>query len=220
MRLKTIKYKLLAPILCAAMLLPAFPVRADWDYNEKEDTLRYKLEDGTYLTSAFQKIKGYTYYFNPDGTVHTGWLTLNGKRYFFNTSGAMLCNQWVGDKYLLENGEMARSRWVANHSAYVNKNGSRIATAKKYKAKFIKTKKGTKYRNADGTFSAKTWQRIKGRWYYFYSTGYMAKNRQLGDYYVNKKGWMVTNKWVKIKKHRYFYGADGRLVKRVKIKKK
>ena len=78
----------------------------------------------------------------------------------------------------------------------------------------------TKYRNVDGTYSAKTWQSIKGYWYYFYSTGYMATNAQLGEYYVDKSGHMVKNKIVKIGKYYYRYGADGRFVKRSKTRSK
>ena len=75
-----------------------------------------------------------------------------------------------------------------------------------------------KQRNVDGTYSAKTWQSIKGYWYYFYSTGYMATNAQLGEYYVDKSGHMVKNKIVKIGKYYYRYGADGRFVKRSKTR--
>ena len=117
----------------------------------------------------------------------------------------MLTSQWIGDKYLMKNGKMARSRWVDNHNVYVNKNGSRVAVGKKYKAKFIKTAQGTKYRNVDGTYSAKTWQS-------------MATNAQLGEYYVDKSGHMVKNKIVKIGKYYYRYGADGRFVKRSKTR--
>lgn len=216
---KRIHNTFLIPALCVSLLLPALPAKAAWEYDETEHTLRYQTEDGSYLTSTFQEIKGYTYYFDADGTVHTGWLNLNGKRYFFSETGAMLRDRWVGDRYLLANGEMARSCWVANHTAYVDKNGVRAAIAKKCRAKFIKTKKGTKYRNIDGSFSAKTWQCIKGHWYYFYSTGYMAKRARLGKYYVDKKGQMVTNRSVKIGNYRYFYGADGRQFKRVRLKK-
>lgn len=211
--------RFLASVLCAALLLPSVSVKADWDYNAADHTLRYKTDNGTYLTSTFYKIKGYTYYFNSDGTVHTGWLELNGDCYFFASSGAMLCKQWVGNKYLLKNGKMARNRWVANRSAYVDKNGNCVTSGKKYRAIFVKKKKGTKYRNSDGTYSSKTWQCIKGYWYYFYSNGYMATSTQLGDFYVNKKGRMVTNKSIKIGKYRYYYGTDGRLRKKVKIKK-
>lgn len=220
MKLHSLKHTCIIPVLCAALLIPSYTVHADWEYNAEENTLRYKTKDGTYLTSVFRKIKGYTYYFDADGTVHTGWLDLKGDRYFFSESGAMLTSQWIGNKYLMKNGKMARSRWVDNHNVYVNKNGSRVAVGKKYKAKFIKTAQGTKYRNVDGTYSAKTWQSIKGYWYYFYSTGYMATNAQLGEYYVDKSGHMVKNKIVKIGKYYYRYGADGRFVKRSKTRSK
>ena len=193
MKLHNLKHTCIIPVLCAALLIPSYTVHADWEYNAEENTLRYKTKDGTYLTSVFRKIKGYTYYFN---------------------AGVQ------GKYYLLKNGKMARSRWVDNHNVYVNKNGSRVAVGKKYKAKFIKTAQGTKYRNVDGTYSAKTWQSIKGYWYYFYSTGYMATNAQLGEYYVDKSGHMVKNKIVKIGKYYYRYGADGRFVKRSKTRSK
>ena len=196
MKLHSLKHTCIIPVLCAALLIPSYTVHADWEYNAEENTLRYKTNDGTYLTSVFRKIKGYTYYFDADG---------KGDRYFFSESGAMLTSQWIGNKYLMKNGKMARSRWVDNHNVYVNKNGSRVAVGKKYKAKFIKTAQGTKYRNVDGTYSAKTWQSIKGYWYYFYSTGYMATNAQLGEYYVDKSGHMVKNKIVKIGKYYYRY---------------
>lgn len=133
MKLHNLKHTCIIPVLCAALLIPSYTVHADWEYNAEENTLRYKTKDGTYLTSVFRKIKGYTYYFNADGTVHTGWLDLKGDRYFFSESGAMLTSQWIGDKYLMKNGKMARSRWVDNHNVYVNKNGSRVASAKNTK---------------------------------------------------------------------------------------
>ena len=105
MKLHNLKHTCIIPVLCAALLIPSYTVHADWEYNAEENTLRYKTKDGTYLTSVFRKIKGYTYYFNADGTVHTGWLDLKGDRYFFSESGAMLTSQWIGDKYLMKNGQ-------------------------------------------------------------------------------------------------------------------
>ncbi len=95
MKLHNLKHTCIIPVLCAALLIPSYTVHADWEYNAEENTLRYKTKDGTYLTSVFRKIKGYTYYFNADGTVHTGWLDLKGDRYFFSESGAMLTSQWT-----------------------------------------------------------------------------------------------------------------------------
>ena len=131
----------------------------------------------------------------------------------------MLTSQWIGDKYLMK---MARWPEAAGWTTTMSMSTKRFprGSRQKYKAKFIKTAQGTKYRNVDGTYSAKTWQSIKGYWYYFYSTGYMATNAQLGEYYVDKSGHMVKNKIVKIGKYYYRYGADGRFVKRSKTRSK
>ncbi len=168
----------------------------------------------------FRKIKGYTYYFDADGTVHTGWLDLKGDRYFFSESGAMLTSQWIGNKYLMKNGKMARSRWVDNHNVYVNKNGSRVAVGKKYKAKFIKTAQGAKIPECGWHLLCKNLAEHQRILVLLYSTGYMATNAQLGEYHLDKSGHMVKNKIVKIGKYYYRYGADGRFVKRFKTRSK
>lgn len=173
----------------------------------------------TAVTSRFLTYKGHRYYFGADGYAHTGWLKYGKDYYFFNANGYMLKKQWVGSYYLRQNGKMAINRWITP-TQYVGSNGKLIpGYTKKAKAKFVKDSKGTKYLNYSGTYSKKTWQSIKGKWYYFYSTGYMAKSRQIGNYYVNKKGQMVTNKKVRIGKYYYHYGADGCFTKKTKIKK-
>lgn len=37
----------------------------------------------------------------------TGWRVINGQWYFFNNSGSMVKNQWVGNYYLKSDGIMA-----------------------------------------------------------------------------------------------------------------
>ena len=154
------------------------------------------------LLLYFVRSKAILYYFNADGTVHTGWLDLKGDRYFFSESGAMLTSQWIGDKYLMKNGKMARSRWVDNHNVYVNKTVPR-GSRQKYKAKFIKTAQGTKIPECGWHLPAKTCKASKDTGTTFYSTGYMATNAQLGEYYVDKSSHMVKNKIVKIGKYYY-----------------
>ena len=129
---------------------------------------------------------------------------------------------WINNRYLTKNGQMAVNQYVGTgrNRRYVDKNGVYVPNYKKSrKAKFIRTKKGTRYRNLDGTYSRQTWQCINGHWYYFYSSGYMAKNRRLGYFYVDKRGRMVTNKWVKIGNYRYHYDRTGRQDKRVRTRK-
>lgn len=202
------------------LLLISRPIQvqaADWQWEKAGDDYRYIDKDsGTYLKKTFKTIKGYKYYFDNEGYVHTGWLKYGKNHYFFDASGAMVTNRWIGSYYLQKNGRMAVSKWV--DGKYVGKNGAVIpGYQKKSKAKFVTNAKGTRYRNYDGKYSKKTWQCIKGKWYYFYSSGYMARKTRLGKFYVGKNGQMVINKKVKIKNYRYYYGPDGKQYKKEKI---
>lgn len=219
------KKKYLHIITIAAMLCLLFilPLEADAASRYKLTRVGLKmqcidLETDTPVTSTFVKTKGYSYYFDAKGYAHTGWLKYGKDYYFFNANGAMQKKRWVGQYYLRSNGKMAVSRWVTK-TQYVGEDGKLIpGYQKKAKAKFVKTSKGKKYRNYDGTYSTKTWQCIKGHWYYFYSSGIMAANRKIGDYYVGKNGRMLVNKSVCIEKYRYYYGSDGTLKKKIKVK--
>ena len=143
-------------------------------------------------------------------------LKIDGFYYYFDSTGAMLRSEWRANRYFLSNGRMAVNQYVKDVSGrvYVGKDGTPVENYSKSRpAKFIKDSKGFRYRNLDGTYSRKTWQCIKGSWYYFYSSGYMARRTKLGRYYVGINGKMVTNKWVKIGNYKYYYGADGRMKK-------
>lgn len=208
--------------LAAFTLFLLLPVRAEAaDYQMTRTGTRMTCMDketGRQVTSAFITYKGYTYYFDADGYAHTGWMKQGKDYYFFNANGAMVKNQWVGQYYLQKSGKMAVSKWISK-GVYVGQDGKRIpGYQKKTRAKFIRNKKGLRYRNYDGSYSKKTWQCIRGNWYYFYSTGYMATSRKIGSYYVDRTGRMLVNRSVRIKKYRYDYGPDGRLVKKAKVK--
>lgn len=204
-------------VLSSLSLILLFPVKAKAaDYHlVRHDTKMTCIDTatGTAVKSRFITYKGHTYYFDAEGYAHTGWLKRGKDFYFFKADGSMVKKQWVNQYYFLANGKMARSRWVTKTS-YVGPDGRLIPGYKKNtKAGFVKTAEGKKYRNRDGSYSEKTWQCIRGDWYYFYSTGIMAKNRQIGKFYVDKQGRMVINKWVRIGNRKYYYGTDGRLKK-------
>lgn len=204
--------------LAFALLLPVKAQAADYQLVRHDTKMTcVNTETGMAVKSQFITHKGYTYYFDADGYAHTGWLKLGRDFYFFNADGSMVKKQWVNQYYFQANGKMARSRWITKQ-AYVGSDGRLIPGYKrKVKAGFVNTKDGKKYRNQDGSYSQKTWQCIRGNWYYFYSTGIMAKNRQIGKFYVDKQGRMVVNKWIRIGKRKYYYGRDGRLKKTQKL---
>lgn len=40
------------------------------------------------------------------------------------------------------------------------------------------------------------WQLINGEWFSFNTSGAMAKNRWIGNYYVGSDGKMLKNQWI------------------------
>ncbi|MDD3252694.1 MAG: hypothetical protein PHV18_09055 [Lachnospiraceae bacterium] len=66
-------------------------------------------------------------YIQDDGTKATGWLELDGDRYYLDADGIRQSNRWIKDKsrgawyYLDEDGVMATDTWVDNY--YVDENG-------------------------------------------------------------------------------------------------
>ncbi|MGJ0962296.1 hypothetical protein ACR75P_11495 [Faecalicoccus pleomorphus] len=47
---------------------------------------------------------GQRYYFNNAGYMLTGWQLIEGKYYYFDASGAMAKDTWIGDYYVDKNG--------------------------------------------------------------------------------------------------------------------
>lgn len=81
----------------------------------------YRHGDGSYTKNDFEVINGQTYYFDQDGYMVTGWISLNGTYYFFDASGAMVKNRWIGNYYLLGDGTMAKNQWIGSY--YVGSDG-------------------------------------------------------------------------------------------------
>ena len=59
--------------------------------------------------------------FNGSGAMTTGWQTIGGKYYYFESSGVMAANKWVGNYYLTSSGVMATNTWIGNY--YVDGTG-------------------------------------------------------------------------------------------------
>ncbi len=84
----------------------SYVMKTGWlTYNNKKYYLNPTTSSSSYgsATTGWVKIatssgKTYWHYFENDGTMHTGWLTLNGKRYFFNVkSGRMFTGKHTID---------------------------------------------------------------------------------------------------------------------------
>lgn len=97
------------------------------------------------------------------------WLKIDGTWYFFDGTGYMVTNCYVGGCWIDANGAWnpysAAGSWRSN--AY-----------------------GWWYGNTAGWYASNEWMKIDGSWYYFYGNGYMATNCYIGNYWVGANGVM------------------------------
>ncbi|MDO5100263.1 MAG: C39 family peptidase [Eubacteriales bacterium] len=130
------------------------------------------------------------YYFDEEGNyLRDRWKTIQGKDYYFLSSGKMAEKTWIGDYYLNADGTMAVNQWVwdeANRVWY--------------------------YTLEDGRYARESWVQIEDQWYHFRKGGLMDRNLWLGDYYLNADGAMAVDQWVwdETLQSWYYTLADGR----------
>lgn len=226
MKKRLFSFFTLAIALCFLFLPGTADAASSYEWKLNTDTLELQWVNtvtGKPVRSKFMKIDGKTYYFDKNGIAATGWKKIKGNWYYFDSSAAMVTDTWISGHYLRANGRMAVKRWVTDEDGlkvYVGADGTVIQNYKKSrKAKMKTTAKGTRFRQADGTYAKSQWIKWKGFWYYFYSDGYMAKKAFIGRHYVDKNGRMVTSTTKKIGKYRYTFNAAGEIEKKVKVKK-
>lgn len=86
----------------------------------------FELADGTRLKNCAAVINGAEYVFDADGTMATGWRSVNGTWYYFETSGALARNAWKQDAgkwfYVGPNGQMVKNALIDNQY-YVGADG-------------------------------------------------------------------------------------------------
>ncbi|EJZ69171.1 M15 family metallopeptidase [Lachnoanaerobaculum sp. OBRC5-5] len=138
-------------------------------------------ENGKPVT-GWKLIDGKWYYFESTGVMQTGWRTISGKIYYFHSKGDMAESEWIQDKtnknwyYIKSNGEIAKSEWRQDSVGkwyYVRSNGQMVKSEWR--------------------------QDSAGKWYYLGSNGEMVTSQMVKgadgkNYYLGEDGAMVVNK--------------------------
>lgn len=154
------------------------------------DEIYYFNSRGELLTGA-QKIGGYYFYLNPDkrGAMHTGWLELNGKKYYFESDGKMVTGWHEID-----------GKIYGFNTKGVMQTG------------VIQSSKGVYYLDPETGILHTGWLTYKdGKKYYFDEKGKMVTGwKKIGaDYYgFNKKGQLQTG-WIDYRNNKYYAREDG-----------
>lgn len=136
-------------------------------------------------------------YLKSSGAMATGWLTINGKRYCFDSKTGEKKTGWVKKGksyyYMDKNGVKQVNSWI-NGKYYVGSKGARAAGV---------TKIGSKYyyfSRKNGGELLKGWIKYGSDLYYAHST----------------KGYLFVNKWFTKGSNKYYAGADCALYRGLK----
>lgn len=188
------KCRMLLLLSIMGMLIAAVPaLSADAAWKKVGNYTYYYDEQGVMLT-GFHMIQNKKYYFNPQGQLQLGrFVAVDGKTYYGAKSdgGAIVSNKWVGKYYYQADGSMAVNTWIDG-----------------------------KHVGADGRFTGVKrnigWVTQGNKKYYYNAQGVMIKGKLLLDgklYYLDPSSGILHTGWFKIGK-KYYYGkkADGELV--------
>ena len=197
---------------------------------------KYQNYDGSYVKNCWKLIKNLWYHFDANGIMQTGFLTLNGKTYYlqssgamktgwqkisntwyyFDGSGAMVSNgwRWINSKcyYFDKNGKMAADTWIGEY--YVDADGAWVKGKQKETDKWIQSSGRWWYRHADGSYTRSGWEYIGSKWYYFDQNGWMVTGWQKVKgswYYMESKGAMVNSGWKWINSKCYYFDKNGKM---------
>lgn len=157
-------------------------------------------------------------------------VTFSGKKYCVGTSGAVIVNDWVtvgsAKYYCGKDGTVQKNTIIkiGKDKYYFGKDG-KMVRAEKGK-KLIKIGKKTYCAGTSGALTVNNWSTVGKNKYYFGKTGEMCKNKKIKKskkyYYFDADGKMVRKVRVKIGKNYYYFGSSGEMYtnKYVKIKGK
>ncbi|MCA1031406.1 leucine-rich repeat domain-containing protein [Bacillus timonensis] len=139
------------------------------------------------VISGWKLDEGIWYYLSEEidtyGQMKTGWQHINGKIYYFSSSGAMQTG-WIKDGYwyyLSSSGAM-KTGWINDNGTWYYLTGSGAM-----KTGWLNSGSKWYHLQASGAMSV-GWKKINNKWYYFYSQGHMAANTVIDGYKVGKDG--------------------------------
>ena len=95
---------------------PAATANAAWKTTSSGTIYTQTAKPG-YLT-GFQKIDKKVYYFNGQGILQKGWITVDKKRYYADAkTGEIAISKWVNQYYFREDGSLAVIRGLTGNGS-------------------------------------------------------------------------------------------------------
>lgn len=112
------------------VMISIFGVKVEaGQWQQDEQGMEYRDDDGVLAQWQWKKIDGHWYYFDEWGHRVTGWRRIDDGWYFFDGEGHLQSNQWIEDSYVGQDGRRLESTWVGRN--WINEEGQRDISVKK-----------------------------------------------------------------------------------------
>lgn len=173
----------------------------------------YLGEDGA-MVKGDQEIDGESYYFWPDGSMHTGWLRDGDYRYYYKADGTMAWSEWVEIdgiwRFFHQDGFMCVGVWTVDDEVYLFlEDGSRYVG-------WLNLEDEWYYFWEDGTLAWSEWLEWDGDWYFFDEYGVMLAGGiwYIDDYgyYFQSDGTVYTGGWLEYEGDWYYCQSEGEMI--------
>lgn len=203
------KKKLTVCCLLCLMICGILPSAAQAAWKTTSQGQMYTTNKAPGYYTGWQTINGSKYYFSSSGIMETGWAKINKKYYYFGTDGKMRTGwQTINQKvYYFGTNGIRRTGWKTIKSGktslkyYFNSKGVMQTGLQEIKEKlyFFNESGVRQYGYIRDIATGKVYYADK-------SSGVLAQEKWVGQYYFTEDGTMAVNQWVDGK----WVGADGR----------
>ena len=211
--------------------------QSGWYTDSTNGNTYYMNEDGV-VQRGVTKVKSGAdgsekyFYFDNVGIKMDGFVTINGKTYYYDTvNGRLTGKQKIGTKwYLFSSKGVMQTGWVEKSNGtklYYNEDGTRakgklvidgstyyFGTNGVMVTGWLEKSGKTYYFNADGTMQF-GWRKINKKYYFFNGKGAMVTGwlqRKGNWYYLQDDGTLLTNGTLTVGPKTYIFDKDGILV--------
>jgi len=175
----------------------------------REGDLWYHVNAQGTMDTGWTTVDGLRYYFGTDGVRVTGWREINRNKFYFGTDGVRVTGlrEIDGKYYLFDDRGVMHTGWklYEGDRIYFREDGSR--------AKGWETIGEEVFYFTEDGITLFDWQTIDGERYYFNYMGVMQtgmKSVGTAYYYFGEDGAVQTG-WFKVGSNTYFAKEDGKL---------
>lgn len=199
-------------------------------FSQKDGRITYTKWDGNPMVARLNYANDRLYLFNPDGTVSTGWQSVNGKTYYFDPKnfGAALQGNHVidGKTYHFDYYCRLKTGWIIQDGKWyyldeagvlltntTTPDGWTVDSQGVCVGKWMRNNTGWWWQLPDYSYASNQWLKIAGVWYRFDAKGYMITGWSKAPdawYYLKPSGacaqdeWVYDNGW-------YYVDAEGKM---------